>query len=88
MFPILLQPMCSIKTSGVTSFDIDFICLHVFQSDAYNRVIHLSNFKLNFFCQIPLIILIPRIYTFPPSFTALLKSVMPGTIDVAVFFTW
>ena len=37
LFPILLQPMCSIKTFGVPSFKIGFTCLHLFQSDAYKR---------------------------------------------------
>ena len=53
-----------------------------------NRVLYLFNFELNSFLQIPLIILVPTIYVFRPNFVALLKSVLPGTIDVAAFFIW
>ena len=89
---ISFQSMCSIKTSGVSSFKIGFtyffICFRVAPINGLNRVLHLFNFELNSFLQIPLIILVPRIYVFRPNFTALLKSVLPGTIVVVAFFIW
>ena len=66
LFPISLQPMCSIKTSGVSSFKSGFtyvsICFRVAPINGLNRVLHLFNFELNSFLRIPLIILVPRIY--------------------------
>ena len=47
------QPMCSIKTSGVSSFKIGFtyvsICFRVAPINGLNRVLHLLNFELNSF---------------------------------------
>ena len=99
---ISLQPMCSIKTSGVSSFKIGFtyglhcftywfyilvsICFRVGPINGLNRVLHLFSFELNSFLQIPLIILVPRIYVFRPNFKALLKSVLLGIIDGVAFF--
>ena len=38
LLPISLQPMCNIKTFGVSSFKIGFtyLCLHLFQSGAWS----------------------------------------------------
>ena len=92
LLPISLQPMCCIKTPGVSSFRIGFtyvsICFRVAPINGLNRVLHLFSFELNSFLRTPLIILLPRIYVFGPNFTALLKSVLPGTIDVVAFFIW
>ena len=89
---ISLQPICSIKTSGVSSFKIGFtyvsICFRVAPISGLNRVLHLFNFELNSFLEIPLIILVPRMYVFRPNFTALLKSVLSGTIAVVALFIW
>ena len=89
LLPISLQPMCSIKTSGVSSFKIGFtyvsICFRVAPINGLNRVLHLFSFELNSFLRIPLIILVPKIYIFRPNFTALLKSVLPGTIYVVIY---
>ena len=86
LLPISLQAICSIKTSGVSSFKIGFtyvyICFKVAPINGLNRVLHLFSFELNSFLRIPFIIVVPRIYVFRPNFAALLKSVFPGTIDV------
>ena len=51
LLPISLQPVCSIKTSGVSSFQIDFtyvsICFRVAPINGLNRVLHLFSFELN-----------------------------------------
>ena len=74
LFPILLQPMCSTKTSGVSSFKVGSayasICFRVAPISGLNRILHLLNFELNFFLRIPLII---YNYVFLPNFTALFK---------------
>ena len=92
LLSISLQPMCSIKASGVSLFKTGFayvsICFKVVPINGLNWVLHLFKVKSKFFLQISLIILVPRIYTFRPNFTALVKSVLPGTIDVAAFFIW
>ena len=90
LLPISLQPMCSIKTSGVSSFKIGFtyvsICFRVTPISGLNWVLHLFSFDLNSFLRIPYIILVPRIYVLRPNFKALLKSVLVCTIDVVAFF--
>ena len=92
LLPVSLQPMCSIKTSGVSSFKIGFTYVSIYfivaPKNGLNRVLHLFSFELNSFLRIPLTILVPRIYIFGPNFTALLRSVLPGTIDVVAFFIW
>ena len=89
-FQISLQPICSIIIFGVYSFKIGFtnvfVCFRVKSINSLNLVLHLFNFQLNCFLRIPLIILVPRIYAFQPNFTALLKSVLPGTINIVAFF--
>ena len=94
LLPISLQPMYSIKTSGVSSFKIGFTYVSIFfrvaPINGLNRILHLFSFEINFFLwiRIPLTLLVPRIYVFRPNYTALLKSVLPGTMDVVAFFIW
>ena len=56
LLPISLQPMCSIKTSGVSSFKIGFtyvsICFRMVPVSGLNRVLHLFSFELNPFLRI------------------------------------
>ena len=74
---IFLQPMCCIKTSGVSSLQIGFtyvsICFNVTPVKGSNSVLYLFNYELNPFGQIPLIILVPIIYVILPNFMALLS---------------
>ena len=68
LLPVSLQPMCSIKTSGVSSFKIGFthvsICFRVTPINGLNQVLHLFSFELNSFLRLLLIILVLRIYVF------------------------
>ena len=92
LLPISLQPMYSIKTSGVSSFKIGFTYVSIFfrvaPINGLNRVLNLFSFEINHFLRIPLTLLVPRIYVFRPNYTALLKSVLPGTMVVVAFFIW
>ena len=84
--------MCCIETSGVSSSKICFtyasICFRVAPMNGLNGLLNLFNFELYSFLQISLIILVPGIYACRPNFMALLKSVLPGTINVIEFFIW
>ena len=72
LFPIPLQPKCSIKSPAVFTYVSN--CSKVAPVNSLNRVLHLFNFELNSFLGIPLIILVPRIYAFQPNVTVFLKS--------------